>query len=131
MLSKVLYSVCSFRLLKIGFAFLSENDDSHYISHELDLFKTRFTAFLAFLDLGFIDPYLFMDGPNEIVDERTPLLKSPKPECTPIPKLQITIVLLLQLCEPICSQSLNPYVNEVRDRHHPIVSFLTRFKVAH
>lgn len=33
-----------------------------------------------------------------------------------LPKLQIAIVLLLQICEPITSQSIYPYINEVRNR---------------
>ncbi|KDR78788.1 hypothetical protein GALMADRAFT_244335 [Galerina marginata CBS 339.88] len=48
-------------------------------------------------------------------DEQTPLLKSQthKRKSTPLPKLQIGIVLLLQVCEPICSQSIYPYINEL------------------
>ena len=33
---------------------------------------------------------------------------------TPLPKLQIAILLLLQLVEPISSQSIYPYINQVR-----------------
>ena len=52
-------------------------------------------------------------------DERTPLLMNNDtvPErrpITPLPKLQIAIVLLLQVCEPITSQSIFPYINQVR-----------------
>ncbi|KAH9481793.1 Major facilitator-type transporter psiT2 [Psilocybe cubensis] len=58
-----------------------------------------------------------MDGINDIHDdERTPLLneqRSAKQKRTPLPKLQIGIVLLLQICEPICSQSIYPYINEL------------------
>ena len=32
----------------------------------------------------------------------------------PLPKLQLAIVLLLQVCEPITSQSIYPYINQVR-----------------
>lgn len=64
-----------------------------------------------------------------VVDEETPLLSSSSSsslssscdslktrkgqEATPLPKLQIAIVLLLQVCEPVCSQSIYPYINEV------------------
>ena len=67
-------------------------------------------------------PFLF--GPNmnddslRLPDEETPLLntgpqhhRSP----TPLPKLQIAIVLLLQVCEPLTSQSIYPYINKVSD----------------
>jgi len=56
-----------------------------------------------------------MDPVNDIQDnEQTPLLKKPqKPAYTPLPKLQIAIVLILQICEPICSMSIYPYINEV------------------
>ena len=48
-------------------------------------------------------------------DEITPLLnpQSSKQERTPLPWLQISITLLFQTCEPICNQSIYPYVNEV------------------
>ncbi len=53
--------------------------------------------------------------------ERTPLLTNngttpARRPITPLPKLQIAIVLLLQVCEPITSQSIFPYINQVR-RH--------------
>ncbi|KAJ2934959.1 hypothetical protein H1R20_g2101, partial [Candolleomyces eurysporus] len=59
-----------------------------------------------------------------VVDEETPLLSSssspssssstPKiQKATPLPKLQIAIVLMLQICEPVCSQSIYPYINEL------------------
>ncbi|KAF8875928.1 major facilitator superfamily domain-containing protein [Infundibulicybe gibba] len=52
---------------------------------------------------------------NHIVNEETALLapakKLQKP--TPLPKVQIGIVLLLQLCEPITSQSIYPYINQL------------------
>jgi len=56
-----------------------------------------------------------MDPVNDIQDnEQTPLLKKlQKPAYTPLPKLQIAIVLILQICEPICSMSIYPYINEV------------------
>jgi hypothetical protein len=51
----------------------------------------------------------------EAADEETPLLqqKQQKKAPTPLPYLQIGIVLLLQLCEPLCSMSIYPYINEV------------------
>ncbi|KAF4613857.1 hypothetical protein D9613_007964 [Agrocybe pediades] len=73
-----------------------------------------------------------MDGINDIHEhersnERSPLLHSSTSSSvhsitkqkqqlqkrTPLPKLQIAIVLLLQICEPICSQSIYPYINEL------------------
>ena len=51
----------------------------------------------------------------EAVDEETPLLQRKQQKApTPLPYLQIGIVLLLQLCEPLCSMSIYPYINEVR-----------------
>ncbi|KAF8875781.1 major facilitator superfamily domain-containing protein [Infundibulicybe gibba] len=52
---------------------------------------------------------------NHTVDEETALLahakKQHKP--TPLPKVQIGIALLLQLSEPIASQSIYPYINQL------------------
>jgi len=58
-----------------------------------------------------------------IVDEETPLLSptpvlSQKRQATPLPKLQISIVLLLQLCEPIIGQSIYPYISQVSDSQY-------------
>jgi hypothetical protein len=55
--------------------------------------------------------------PNH-VDEETLLISSPAklPKSrhrTPLPKLQISIALLLQLSEPVMSQSIYPYINQV------------------
>ncbi|KAJ3522303.1 hypothetical protein NMY22_g11950 [Coprinellus aureogranulatus] len=51
----------------------------------------------------------------EVADEETPLLKQKQNQkaSTPLPKLQIGIILLLQLCEPLCSMSIYPYINEL------------------
>ena len=49
------------------------------------------------------------------LDEETPLLlngSAPLKE-TPLPITQVVVLLLLQLCEPITSQSINPYINQV------------------
>jgi len=52
-------------------------------------------------------------------DEETPLLgdisstQPPPRKGNPLPKLQIAIVLLLQVCEPLTSQSIYPYINKV------------------
>ena len=53
------------------------------------------------------------DTHNERANERTPLLVIENRRLTPLPKRQITILLLLQMCEPITSQSIYPYINEV------------------
>lgn len=49
-------------------------------------------------------------------DEETALLPDnvkSKRLPTPLPKFQISIVLLLQICEPLTSQSIYPYINQV------------------
>ena len=56
------------------------------------------------------------------VDEETPLLFSADDHeesdkvITPLPKLQIGILLLVQVAEPICSQCIYPFINQVP--HH-------------
>ncbi|KAJ3565405.1 hypothetical protein NP233_g7653 [Leucocoprinus birnbaumii] len=59
-------------------------------------------------------------GPSAAVDEETPLLSSSSLEDrqkrgapTALPRFQLGIALLLQLCEPVCSQSIYPYINEL------------------
>ncbi|KAF9479984.1 major facilitator superfamily transporter [Pholiota conissans] len=57
-----------------------------------------------------------MDELNDIHDdERTPLLErqSIKQSKTPLDKLQLGIILLGTICEPICSQSIYPFINEL------------------
>ena len=61
------------------------------------------------------------DGPLDIDDddetETQHLLgldSQKKRTPNPLPKLQLAIVLLLQICEPITSQSIFPYINQVR-----------------
>ena len=59
----------------------------------------------------------------ERIDEETPLLTNDhdnnvqvlrkRETPTPLPKIQISILMLLQLCEPILSQSIYPYINQV------------------
>ena len=52
--------------------------------------------------------------PNDRIHEGTPLLASSgEHKRAPLPKRQIGIVLLLQICEPITSQSIYPYINAV------------------
>ena len=56
------------------------------------------------------------DDSLRVPDEETPLLNTdPQNQRlpTPLPKLQIAIVLLLQVCEPLTSQSIYPYINKV------------------
>ncbi|KAF7330223.1 Efflux pump azaL [Mycena venus] len=50
------------------------------------------------------------------VNERTSLLppqakKAKKP--TTLPKLQLAIIMLIQICEPLTSQSIYPYINQL------------------
>jgi hypothetical protein len=50
------------------------------------------------------------------VNERTALLddgQQGQKKPTPLPKLQISILLLALLVEPIASQSIYPYINQV------------------
>ena len=53
------------------------------------------------------------------IDEETPLLhnhtlKDQRTSArTPLPKAQIAICLFLQVCEPLTSQSIYPYINQV------------------
>lgn len=47
------------------------------------------------------------------VDEETPLLQV-QPKKTPLPWFQFTIVLLLQLGEPLTSQVIYPFAPQVR-----------------
>ncbi|KAF8824811.1 hypothetical protein HHX47_DHR7000044 [Lentinula edodes] len=62
----------------------------------------------------------------ERIDEETPLLTNTtnktktcnvherrKRAPTPLPKVQISIMMLLQICEPITSQSIYPYINQL------------------
>lgn len=54
---------------------------------------------------------------NGAPDEETALLSKPKQSrepkpVTPLPKLQIAILLLLQLAEPITSQCIYPFINQ-------------------
>lgn len=61
------------------------------------------------------------------VDEETPLLHAEptnERKVTPLPKGQIAICLLLQVCEPIASQSIFPYINQVFSH-----SFVVRAKL--
>ncbi|KAM6504169.1 Major facilitator superfamily domain containing protein [Amanita muscaria] len=54
--------------------------------------------------------------PNPRVDEETPLLfESSKKAAkrTPLPTLQISIVLLLLICEPFANNSILPYINQL------------------
>ena len=62
------------------------------------------------------------DSPLDIDDDETETqhflgLDSQKkrlPVPNPLPKLQLAVVLLLQVCEPITCQSILPYINQVR-----------------
>ncbi|KAJ6507874.1 major facilitator superfamily transporter [Mycena vitilis] len=45
------------------------------------------------------------------VDEETALLS--RPARTPLPKLQLSVIMLIQICEPLASQSIYPYINQL------------------
>ena len=61
-----------------------------------------------------------IDSPLDIDDDETETQPFLGPDSqnkrlpNPLPKLQLAIVLLSQVCEPITSQSINPYINQVR-----------------
>ncbi|KAJ7667205.1 major facilitator superfamily domain-containing protein [Mycena rosella] len=38
---------------------------------------------------------------------------SKKAQGTPLPKLQLSIIMLIQICEPLASQSISPYINQL------------------
>ncbi|KAG1748654.1 major facilitator superfamily domain-containing protein [Suillus lakei] len=54
------------------------------------------------------------NSPRMIASETTPLVpaEAPKPK-TPLPKLQLGILMTLQLAEPIASTSIFPYINQL------------------
>ncbi|KAJ6496298.1 major facilitator superfamily transporter [Mycena sanguinolenta] len=45
--------------------------------------------------------------------ERTALLPKPENKTTPLPKLQLGVIMFVQMCEPAASQSIYPYVNQL------------------
>ncbi|KAF8813393.1 major facilitator superfamily transporter [Phlegmacium glaucopus] len=56
------------------------------------------------------------DDPSYIIEEAQPFLgvdSQKRPLPNPLPKLQLGIILLLQICEPITSQSIYPYINQL------------------
>jgi hypothetical protein len=51
---------------------------------------------------------------DPMIDEQTALLPTRSVEKpTPLPRLQLSILLLLQLAEPITSQCIQPFINQV------------------
>lgn len=63
-----------------------------------------------------MSPSRLQGNPESQPEEGTPLLSDlnpPRAE-TPLPVTQVLILLLLQLCDPITSLSINPYINQVR-----------------
>ena len=57
-----------------------------------------------------------IDGPLDVDESETQhfLDHDSEKKPNPLPKLQLAILLLLQVCEPITSQSILPYINQVR-----------------
>ena len=52
---------------------------------------------------------------SDRIDEETPLLaENGKKQATPLPWFQFTIVLFLQLAEPLTSNVIYPFVPQVR-----------------
>ncbi|KAJ7671505.1 major facilitator superfamily domain-containing protein [Mycena polygramma] len=49
-----------------------------------------------------------------VANEETALLSRPARKArTPLPKLQLSVIMLIQICEPIASQSIYPYINQL------------------
>ncbi|KAF7364336.1 Efflux pump azaL [Mycena sanguinolenta] len=67
----------------------------------------------------FASPYLprttsRFDMEDSEPTERTALLpKSENKSTTPLPKLQLAVIMFVQICEPAASQSIYPYVNQL------------------
>lgn len=56
-----------------------------------------------------------LDERNDHPDEESPLLQSARDneqKITALPKVQISILLLLQLVEPICALCIIPFINQ-------------------
>jgi len=56
-----------------------------------------------------------MDPVNAIADKSAPLLdqRSRPWKPTPLPRLQMSVTLLIQMCDVLAAQSVNPYINQV------------------
>lgn len=57
---------------------------------------------------------------NDHMDEESPLLQSASDEeqkVTPLPKAQLSILLLIQLIEPLCAMCILPFLNQVREKN--------------
>ena len=58
-------------------------------------------------------------APAADIDEQTPLMapdpsgEEKKERTTPLPKVQLATLMLLQLAEPITSQCIYPFINQV------------------
>jgi hypothetical protein len=58
-------------------------------------------------------------GNDHVLDEESPLLHSSagdhdnEQKITPLPKVQLGVLLLLQLVEPICAFCIIPFLNQV------------------
>ena len=50
---------------------------------------------------------------QESVEETTPLLNA-RPPATPLPRLQLSILLLMRCAEPVAYTVIFPFINEVR-----------------
>ncbi|KAJ7911436.1 major facilitator superfamily transporter [Mycena leptocephala] len=51
--------------------------------------------------------------PIEINEETTLLSRPERKPRTPLPKLQLSVIMLIQICEPLASQSIYPYINQL------------------
>ncbi|KAJ7039693.1 major facilitator superfamily transporter [Mycena alexandri] len=52
-------------------------------------------------------------APGDIGEETALLSRPQRKPRTPLPKLQLSVILLVQICEPIASQSIYPYINQL------------------
>ncbi|KAJ7284450.1 major facilitator superfamily domain-containing protein [Mycena rebaudengoi] len=50
---------------------------------------------------------------TDITEDTTLLPKSKQNAPTPLPKLQLTVLMLIQICEPLASHSIYPYINRL------------------
>ncbi|KAJ7039692.1 major facilitator superfamily transporter [Mycena alexandri] len=50
---------------------------------------------------------------SDINEETALLLRPERKPRTPLPKLQLSIIMLVQICEPLASQSIYPYINQL------------------
>ena len=85
--------------------------------NRLSISLIDFPSLCLRISLGpFLFGHIMNDGSLRVPNEETPLLNTnlrKQHSPTPLPKLQIAIVLIVQVCEPITGMSIYPYINQV------------------